>query len=58
MLLNLNRREAEALDRELGHCDDPLIAPVKKKLAAQLGPPLPVVIPGQTTIDEALEDVA
>lgn len=56
MLLNLNRAEAEALASELERVEG--LDAVKEKLGAALGPQLPPVIPGQTTIDEALEAAA
>jgi hypothetical protein len=56
-LLNLTQKEAAALDRELASAP-PELASVKDKLTRALGPQIPDVIPGQTTIDDALEEAA
>lgn len=58
-MLNLNKQEAAALDRELRLCrPSPELDTVRDKLARIMVPEAPPVIPGQTDIYEQLEDAA
>lgn len=57
MILNLNKAEVDALDRELLGAGPELDA-LREKLARLKDPTVPDVIPGQIDIYDALENAA